>query len=142
MKISKINPLLSGHKTDRTKSSSTDFKNLFESQLNSVSASIKAAPGDQVQSVSSPDPLIRLEGLALTEKTINILDSFGAALNNPALSNDDLKPFISTMEENTSAIADLRQQLKPEDPLAVLLDNVAAVTSLETAKYNRGDYAI
>ena len=57
------------------------------------------------------------------------------------MDNDDLQPFIMALEENTSAIADLRCQLDAADPLAGLLDQVAAVSCLETMKYNRGDYA-
>jgi hypothetical protein len=142
MKINEINPLATKQNAGKTQADATGFKDLLEARLNSVAGSAEVSHPAPVRSVSSSDPRIRLESLTLTENTIKVLDSYGSALNNPALTNDDLQPFISALEENASAIVDLRQQLKPEDPLAGLLDQVAAVTSLESAKYNRGDYRI
>ncbi len=142
MKINETNPLVTSHNKGKTKSSAEGFKDLLEARLNSLSGSPEVTAGASVKAVSSPDPLVRLDGINMTENTINVLDNFAAALNNPALGNEDLAPFISALKENTTAIIDLRRRLEPEDPLAELLDKVAAVTSLETEKYNRGDYAV
>ena len=44
------------------------------------------------------------------------------------------------MEEETSALLDLQEELPQDDPLAKLLNRIATVTYLESAKYRRGDY--
>ncbi len=142
MKINEINQLTTGAKTGKAKPGATGFKDLLDSRMNSVEGGARISPVGPTPPISPPPPLLRLESLTLTENTIDVLGSFGAALDDSAFSNDDLRPFISALEENAAALVDLRRQLNADDPLAGLLDKVAAVTCVETAKYNRGDYAI
>jgi hypothetical protein len=63
------------------------------------------------------------------------LENYEEALAEPVSS------AISALEEETTGLLNPRQQLSAEDPLAGLLDRVAAVTFQEAAKFRRGDYS-
>jgi hypothetical protein len=141
----KIDTIQSGHQTlPQTATSpaaeSESFHKLLQSRIEqSVKAQqVKAAaPADFIAKAS---PELRIEGLSLTETTLSTLDSYGQALANLSYSAEELEPFIAGLEEETAALIELKQEFSPEDPLAKLLDRVATVSYLESAKYRRGDY--
>jgi hypothetical protein len=83
---------------------------------------------------------LRIESLSVAEATINSLESLGTALNNLRLPAEDLAPLVEALEEETGSILDLKGKLPAEDPLARLLDRVASISYVETAKFRRGDY--
>ncbi len=85
-------------------------------------------------------PALRLESLTLAETTMNSLASFGEALGDLSLPGESLLPFVESLEEETSSLLSLKEQLPTDDPLARLLDRVASVSYVETAKFRRGDY--
>ncbi len=121
--------------------SNTDFQQLLARE---VAASATAQPVAATAAASAagrvPAPL-RLQGLELTETTINTLDSFSAALGNTALKAEELEPYVTALEEDVAALLEAKNQMPGNDPLAKLLDRVATVSYLETAKFRRGDYA-
>ncbi len=141
MKINNIQgsqTVISEQKTSQPVSGA-DFKNLLEAQLQSVSSSpsvLSVSPA----AVSQAPAALRVEGLSVAEATMTRLESFGTALNDLSLSGESLEPFVEALEEETSAILQLKQQLPEEDPLNKLLDRVASVSYVEAAKYRRGDY--
>ncbi|MCD6390297.1 MAG: hypothetical protein J7L69_12870 [Desulfobulbaceae bacterium] len=142
MKINEITPQITGNAPGKTQQTAeTSFNNLLNAKLGVISASKASSPVSAVSSAAPTDSSLRLESLTVTENAINTLDCYGTALKNPSLSTEDLRPFISAMEEETSAILAIREKISGEDPLAGLLDRVATVTYLETAKYHRGDYS-
>lgn len=142
MKINQITPQTTGNTAVKTKQAAeTSFNDLLNAKLGVISESKASSPVAPVSAAAPTDSSLRLESLAVTENAINTLDTYGTALKNPALSTEDLRPFISAMEEETSAILAIREKISGEDPLAGLLDRVATVTYLETAKYHRGDYS-
>ncbi|MFA6499888.1 MAG: hypothetical protein WC256_00190 [Desulfurivibrionaceae bacterium] len=83
---------------------------------------------------------LRLDGLTLTEDTINTLEKFSAALGNPAFSAQDLEPFAAALEDETAALVSLKNQLPENNPLSSLLERVATASYVEAAKLRRGDY--
>lgn len=121
-------------------SPATEFRKLLDDRLRSISESSKVAAATAVEK-EAPSPGLRLEGLELTETALHSLENFETALGNVAIKNSDLEPFVSSLEEETTGLLAIRDQLPANDPLAGLVDRVAAVTFLESAKYRRGDYS-
>jgi hypothetical protein len=116
------------------------FKKLLDDRLRSIAESSRVASVNSVEQVA-PAPSLRLEGLELTEKALDTLENFGAALGNQEFKSSDLEPFVDSLEEETTGLLSIRDQLPADDPLAGLVDRVATVTFLESAKYRRGDYS-
>jgi hypothetical protein len=143
MKIDGIkNKSISGKSVKKKTASPQDvsFGSLLEDRLASVD---ETSPVSAVEAVRAPSPgasSTRLAGLALSEKTIDILAAFSEALENLSLSPEYLQPIVDALEGETTAILDIKEQLEADDPLAELLDRIAAVAFLETEKYRRGDY--
>ncbi|MFH1216352.1 MAG: hypothetical protein V1706_07615 [Pseudomonadota bacterium] len=119
--------------------SGADFSQLLETQLQAVSASSGMATVASTEALQV-SPALRIESLSLAEATINSLDSFGTALKTLSLSSESLLPFVESLEEETSSLLTLKEQLPEGDPLATLLDRVASVSYVEAAKFRRGDY--
>ena len=117
-----------------------DFRTMLDSRLQAVDEPAGTSTVSAVTDSRMPSPL-RIEGLALTENTIDTLETFGQALQNRNLSISDLEPFVSALEDDTSSILALKEQMPGEDPLAQLLERVATVSYLEAAKFRRGDYS-
>ena len=141
MKINEITPQVTEKAAGKAKQTTeTSFDDFLKARLGVISESKASSSVAAVSAAVPTDSSLRIESLAVTENAINMLDSYGTALKNPALSTQDLHPFISAMEEETDAILAIREKISGEDPLAGLLDRVATVTYLETAKFHRGDY--
>ena len=141
MKIYGIDPktvVPSGTKTNQA--STVDFHTLLRSQLEAANKPAPAAPVETIESVSSAPPALRIEGLALTEASLNTLEAFSVALGDTSLDKASLVPFADTLAEETSALLAVRNQLPGDDPLAGILDRVATQAYLEAAKFHRGDY--
>lgn len=119
--------------------SGADFKQLLEAQLQSVASATPATNVTPAAALQVP-PALRLESLTLAETTMNSLASFGEALGDLSLPGESLLPFVESLEEETSSLLSLKEQLPTDDPLARLLDRVASVSYVETAKFRRGDY--
>ncbi len=143
----KINELLQNqnlpgrNKVSGGGSGGLDFAEVLNSHLRGPAspAPINSA-GPMGQVVAPPPTHLRIEGLGLSETAIDTLDSFSAALGNTALKTEELEPYISALEEELGAMQALRRELPEQDPLSRLLDQVAALSHLEAAKYRRGDY--
>ena len=118
---------------------SDEFRKLLDDRLQSISESKKAAAVERTESPATAANL-RLQGLEMTEYTLRTLEDYENALTNTKLESRDLEPFVAALEEETTGLLSLRDQFPAEDPLAGLLDRVAAVAFLESAKFRRGDY--
>lgn len=117
-----------------------DFAAVLQSHLQAGQAVTGPTAVQAVTATSAVPAQLRIEGLSLTESAIGTLDAFSAALANPAYRSAELEPYISALEEEAAALSALRSELPTDDPLNRLLNEVAAVSHLEAAKYRRGDY--
>ncbi len=124
-----------------TTNNATDFQQLLAREIATSAAANQAAAAAPVTAASQIPAALRLQGLELSETTINTLDSFSAALGNTALKPEELEPYAAALEEDVAALLSIKNQMPGDDPLAKLLDRVATVSYLETAKFRRGDYA-
>ena len=131
--------LSNSQKTAKKTTGGSDFQKILEASQKPFVQKVTASA--QSQHISSPaSSSLRLEGLQLSERTMDTLESYGSALGNPECSANDLEPFVEALEQDTKAILELKKQLPGEEPLSLLLETVAATSYIEAAKYRRGDY--
>ncbi|MEJ2033933.1 MAG: hypothetical protein P8Y63_13060 [Deltaproteobacteria bacterium] len=119
-----------------------DFQRLLTDELQKAVAGQPVHAAGEVTPDQPVSPAMRLEGLAATEETIGTLDSFAGALGDGRFSAEALEPFVSALEEKTVALLAVKNQLPTADPLAQVLERVATVAYVESAKYRRGDYSV
>lgn len=142
MKITAITPDLQDVAANGKKSapaSGTSFQDILARELTAAKDQA-AVVGAAAAATPSTPAALRLEGLALTEETVSILENFSAALGNPSFSAQDLSPFATALEDESAALLNLKKQLPSENPLAALLERVATASYVEAAKLRRGDY--
>lgn len=132
-------PVTSGKKAANSVSGA-QFKSMLEAQLQAVSSPVTGSPVSSVAATNQVPVALRVESLSVVEATINNLESFGTALQNLDVDSKSLEPFVEALEEETSSMLRLKEQLPADDPLSELLDQVASVSYNEAAKYRRGDY--
>lgn len=143
MKIDGIKNKSIGGKSSPKKTASTQgnsFVSLLEGKLHPIQPLTPVIETGDIGESTPVSSSTRLAGLALSENAIDILAAFSEALGNLSLSSENLRPIIEALEGETTAILDIKEQLETDDPLAELLDRIAAVAYLETEKYRRGDY--
>jgi len=142
MKITAITPGQQDVSTIGKSSASTtgpSFQEILAQEL--AAAKSTATTGIATVSAAAPIPAaLKLDGLTLTEDTINTLEKFGTALGNPAFSAQDLEPFATALENDTAALVNLKNQLPANNPLSSLLERVATASYVEATKLRRGDY--
>ena len=143
MKINDLkNQRVSGK--NATKKSKTDktaaFFDLLAGQLappeESTPTSLITAPDEAAQM----PPGTRLNGIQLSETSIDLLEAFSGALANLDLKSEDLAPLVEALEGDTTALLDIKEQLPQDDPLARLIERVATISYIEAEKFRRGDY--
>jgi hypothetical protein len=142
----KINEHLQSQQLNATKqpagspAAGLDFQRLLAGELQKAGAGQPAQAAGGIAATLPVAPALRLEGLAATEETIGTLDAFAGALGDGRFGAEALEPFVSALEEDTVALLAVKSRLPAADPLAQVLERVATVAYLETAKYRRGDY--
>lgn len=144
MKITKNNQTAKGKGSASRKSSvtpSVDFRQLLQGQMQPVQDVASTDQVGKVQEREQADPQVRMQGVKLTESTIDSMESFATALADQTLAEDDLQAFVARLEEDTQVLVDIKEQLPKNDPLAELIERVSAACYLETAKFRRGDYS-
>lgn len=115
------------------------FQDILAQEL--AAAKSPATTAIAAASATAPIPAaLRLDGISLTEDTINTLEKFSVALGNPAFSSQDLEPFADALENDTAALINLKNQLPGNHPLSALLERVATASYVESAKLRRGDF--
>lgn len=129
-----------GKAKNTEQSNALDFRHLLQAQMEGVMDVGSTTPLSEVQEREQGSPELRMQGVQMTETTIDSLDSFARALENVTLNAEDLEPFVSALEEENQGLLDIKEQLPADDPLAKLIEQVVAASYLETAKYRRGDY--
>lgn len=128
-----------GQNRDQKSVSGSDFQTLLKNQLQEASANTAVASSQEINEAHF-NPELRLQSLSTSEAAINTLDSYKDALSNLNLKGSQLEGYIEDLEQKTLALHNLKEDLPAEDPLENLVDQVAALSYVETAKYRRGDY--
>jgi hypothetical protein len=74
------------------------------------------------------------------ENLLNILDEYQQKLNNPHFSLKEIEPLVKQMENEKQNMAPVLDSLVEDDGLKDILNHALVTSSLETIKFNRGDY--
>ena len=119
-----------------------NFQQVLESRLKAPAGIEDVAQTTKVAEPGAASAQTRLNGLTVTETTLDAMESFSHALGNRNFSADDLEPYASALEEHTLALLTIKDRLPENDHLAKLLDRVAAVGFVESTKFRRGDYSV
>lgn len=77
-----------------------------------------------------------------TEKLLDTLDNYREKLENPEVSLEDIYPLVSEMEMKKEGLTSAHNSLPDGDGLKDILNEAMITSSLEVAKFNRGDYRI
>ena len=75
-----------------------------------------------------------------TGKFLDTLDNYREKLQNPEISLEDIKPLVSEMEMKKEGLTAALNSLPDGDGLKDVLNEAMITSSLEAAKFNRGDY--
>ena len=78
--------------------------------------------------------------LEQTEKLLNTLDNYREKLQNPEVSLEDISPLVSEMQTEKEGLTSALNSLPDGDGLKDILNEAMITSSLEAAKFNRGDY--
>lgn len=142
--ISKGNRVKAKESSGSKKKAAPGFLDLLTGQLEPTAETAPTtgtkAAGAATETAKVPAEL-RLRGLHASEDTIDMLESFARGLADLDLDADALQPLVEALEDGTTTLLDIREQLPADDPLAVLIDRVTTVSYIETEKYRRGDYS-
>ena len=77
-----------------------------------------------------------------TEKLLDTLDNYREKLQNPEVSLEDIYPLVSEMETKKEGLTSALNSLSDGDGLKDILNEAMITSSLEVARFNRGDYRI
>ena len=132
-----------------------DFqKMLQEAQTNiqegSRTGSVPAAGGAEIpeqsvfplnllEGVKSSGPL-HSQGVQAAENTLNLLDEYRRAIENPRVTLREIHPLVQSLAEQTQGLNQWVEKLSPGDPLKKIMTDVGILSSMEIGKFNRGDY--
>ena len=118
------------------------LKNEVEKSSNVISQNQK------MPSISSISP-VQLNMLSPTqnksiiervENLLNILDEYQEKLKDPGISLKEIDPIIKQMEREKKNLAPVLDSIVEGDGLKNILNQTLVTSSLETIKFNRGDY--
>lgn len=128
-------------KTKKSKADKTNaFFDLLAGQLEPLEETTKASQTAALTETHDTPTGTRLNGVRLSESSINLLEDFSRALGNLDFKSEDLAPLVEALEGDTMVLLDIKEQLPPDDPLARLIDRVATISYIEAEKFRRGDY--
>ena len=74
------------------------------------------------------------------ENLLNILDEYQQKLKDPHFSLKEIDPLVKQMEKEKENLAPELDSLVEDDGLKDILNQALVTSSLETIKFNRGDY--
>ncbi len=75
-----------------------------------------------------------------TEQFLDLLEQYQAKLMDPQASLKDVHPLIEKLESEKDALAPFMDSLPQGDELKDILNNALVSATVETIKFNRGDY--
>ncbi len=108
-------------------------------------AGVAEIPGESVLPVNLLDGVkesfpLRSQGVEATEKTLNLLEEYQRAIDNPRVTLREIHPLVQSLAEETRGLNQSVEKLSPSDPLKKIMTEVGILSSIEVGKFNRGDY--
>ena len=132
-----------------------DFQKMLQEAQSNMQESSQAAPaaasgvaeipGQSVFPVNLLDGVkdfapLRTQGVQAAEKTLNLLEHYQRAIENPRVTLREIHPLVQSLAEETRGLNQWVEKLSPSDPLKEIMTEVGILSSIEVGKFNRGDY--
>lgn len=77
---------------------------------------------------------------SLVNKALGVLDSYSQALADPQQSLKQISPLVKDLENEARNMERLSQSLPPGHGLKPVAESLAVLATVESMKFNRGDY--
>ncbi len=105
-------------------------------------------PGDAMADIAGVRPVmtdqylppLHTEGLMRAERTLDQLDHYSKLLGDESKTLREVHQALAAMEEEVGELTKVLDRLDKGDPLFPLLESVAVTATVESIKFNRGDY--
>jgi len=123
-----------------------DFGAVLKNEVEK-SSDLKLGP-QKMSSISSISP-IQLNMMSPVQKgsivdrienLLNVLDEYQQKLKDSHFSLKEIDPLVNQMEKEKENLAPVLDSLVEDDGLKDILNQALVTSSLETIKFNRGDY--
>jgi len=123
-----------------------DFKTILD---DSIKISEQKLPSSHKPLKANFSPLAGISPLSYIDKTKNIekienflntLDSYHQKLGDQVRTLKDIGPVVDKIATESESITELYESLPKNDALKQILNEVLIISSMEIAKFNRGDY--
>jgi len=138
--------LYPGRINENEKVQGTDFgsvlKNEVEKSSNVISESHKMSSTSSISPIQL-NMLSPSQNGSITDRVenlLNMLDEYQLKLKDPHFSLKEIDPLVKQMEKEKEYLAPVLDSLVEDDGLKDILNQALVTSSLETIKFNRGDY--
>ena len=123
------------------------FDALLRKTVEEKVASGKAS-AQSLSTVQGPSPIDTASLLGIetnqiiegTERLLSTLEEFQAKLGDTTIPLDDLSPIVQKMNQQKDLLAPSLDTLLESDPLRDIVNKVLITCSVESEKFERGDY--
>ncbi|MDY6791223.1 MAG: hypothetical protein SWH54_08145 [Thermodesulfobacteriota bacterium] len=138
--------LYGGKISNNIKNQGIDFGTVLKNEVEK-SAELKSGP-QQMPPISSITP-IQLNALSpaqnasmidRVENLLNVLEEYQQKLNDPHFSLKEIDSLVKQMEKEKENLTPVLDSLSDDNGLKNILNQALVTSSLETIKFNRGDY--
>jgi hypothetical protein len=148
MKVNANPEILGGDYTVRNnsepKSNGAEFSAILEESLEKISDTKVNGGQGSIEGISKSqfDLFSKVENPTIdqVENYLNILNEYQEKLGNPDVSLKELSPLLDQMNEQKGKMSSALDSLSSKDGLKEIVNETLIISSLETIKFNRGDY--
>ena len=118
------------------------LKNEVEKSSNEISWNQKIPPTSSISPIqlNMLSPSQNRSIIDRVENLLNVLNEYQQKLKDPHFSLKEIDPLVKQMEKEKENLAPVLDSLLEDDGLKDILNQALVTSSLETIKFNRGDY--
>jgi len=141
----KINPAVTpdvAPKKSTVKNKSGDFKSILQKENNRINSTPAS------ESTAAPlQPFLPILPCVDTQQKIHAVDSYVSLLEkyerglaDETVTLKDMAPVVQKLSDETERMKPFLDSLAPDDGLRSILNHALVTATVETIKFNRGDY--
>ena len=118
------------------------LKNEVEKSSNEISENQKIPPTSSISPIqlNMLSPSQNGSIIDRVENLLNVLGEYQQKLKDPHFSLKEIDPLVKQLEKEKENLAPVLDSLVEDDGLKDILNQALVTSSLETIKFNRGDY--
>jgi len=120
----------------------TVLKNEVKKSSNVISGNQKMPPTSSISPIqlNMLSPSQNRSIIDRVENLLNVLNEYQQKLKDPHFSLKEIDPLVKQMEKEKENLAPVLDSIVEDDDLKDILNQALVTSSLETIKFNRGDY--